>query len=188
MEATKQMIRRVFAISLLVLFGLALLQAPVTNAANSDVCKIPRNGDTDNNGWSDDGVIVVCNYTALYVEDANGDYYWDLGDGRIQSSAGISSVADLDQSTLTTCDYQIHTRGTFENDAFQDSGVISNMIHCYGYDGNSTYHYQIVHATDNRYTGDPAWAIWGDWEYHVLTESGSGNLIHSMAGMLLRPM
>ena len=28
-----------------------------------------------------------------------------------------------------------------------------------------------------RYTGNPDWAIWGTWEYHVLTISGFGNLV-----------
>jgi hypothetical protein len=180
--------RRMMAVSLLLIFGLALVQAAPGSAASSDVCKIPSKGDANGNGIGDVGVQVVCNYTALYAEDANGDYYWDLGDGRVQTTPGISSVADLDQTTLTTCDYVIHSKGTFEDDPFQDTGSISNMIHCYGFAGNSTYHYQIVHASDPRYTGDPAWAIWGDWEYHVNTESGSGNLIHSSAGMLLRPM
>jgi hypothetical protein len=34
-----------------------------------------------------------------------------------------------------------------------------------------------VHETDPRYTGNPDWAVWGNWEYHVLTETGSGNLV-----------
>jgi len=47
----------------------------------------------------------------------------------------------------------------------------------YRYDGTGAYNYLIVHQTDPRYTGNPDWAIWDTWEYHVLTESGSGNLV-----------
>jgi hypothetical protein len=114
-------------------------------------------------------------YTSVYAYDANGDFYWDLGDGRIQGTVG--SIDELDPSTLSVCDYIVNYRGTFENDPFQDSGWIQNSIRCYGYDGNATYHYQIVHESDRRYTGNPDWAVWGNWEYHVLTESGSGNLV-----------
>jgi hypothetical protein len=164
------------------LFGLTVAATSPVSAANSSVCKIPKGGDADNNGSADAGVQVVCNYTSVYAYDASEAYYWDLGDGRIQTSAGITSIADLDQATLSVCDYQIHTKGTFENDPFQDSGVISNMIRCHGYDGNATFNYQIVHETDPRYTGNPDWAIWGEWEYHVSTESGVGNLVRKPAG------
>jgi hypothetical protein len=56
--------------------------------------------DADNNGISDAGVFVTGHYTSFYAEDGNGDYYWDLGDGRIYST--VPSVADLDQASLTT--------------------------------------------------------------------------------------
>jgi hypothetical protein len=160
----------------LVLFGLAFTHVTPGSAATGNGCNIPRGGDADGNGIGDVGVQVVCNYEAFYAEDASGAYYWDLGDGRVQTSAGVTSVEDLDQSTLTNCYYQIHTKGTFENDPFQDSGVISNMIRCSGYAGTSTYNYQIVHETDPRYRGNPEMAVWGNWEYHVYTVSGEGNL------------
>lgn len=35
-------------------------------------------------------------------------------------------------------------------------------------------------APDPRYQGDPDWAVWGTWEYHVLTESKLGNLVRPM--------
>ena len=159
-------------------FGVVSIQQGHVSAASSGVCKIPRGGDADNNGIGDVGVKVVCNYTSVYAYDYVGDWYWDLGDGRLYGT--VSTIDDLDQATLSVCDYQVHTKGTFENDPYMDSGVISNMIHCYGYDGNATYHYQIVHSTDPRYTGNPDWAIWGTWEYHVLTESGKGNLVHTL--------
>jgi len=131
--------------------------------------------DADNNGIPDKGVKVNGHYLSVYAYDDAGDYYWDLGDGRVQGTVG--SVDALDQATLTVCDYVVNYRGTFENDPFQDSGVIFNHIRCYGYDGNGVYQYQIVHESDPRYRGNPDWAIWNTWEYHVLTESGAGNLV-----------
>ena len=130
--------------------------------------------DQDNNGYPDAGMEVNGHYTSVYAYDANGDWYWDLGDGRIQGTVG--SIADLDPATLTTCDYVINYRADFGNDPFMNSGWIQNLINCYGYDDNGQYNYLIVHETDPRYTGNPDWAIWGNWEYHVLTISGQGNL------------
>ena len=130
--------------------------------------------DQDNNGYPDAGMEVNGLYTSVYAYDANGDWYWDLGDGRIQGTVG--SIADLDPATLTTCDYVINYRADFGNDPFMNSGWIQNLINCYGYDDNGQYNYLIVHETDPRYTGNPDWAIWGNWEYHVLTISGQGNL------------
>ncbi|MCZ7527158.1 MAG: hypothetical protein M5U14_12715 [Acidimicrobiia bacterium] len=134
-----------------------------------------RTVDADDNGYADAGVVVNGHYTSLYAYDANGDYYWDLGDGRIQGT--VSGVGDLDQATLTVCDYEVNYRADFGNDPFMNSGWIINNINCSGYDDNGHYHYLIVHETDPRYTGNPDWAIWGTWEYHTLVESGSGNLV-----------
>lgn len=131
--------------------------------------------DKDNNGYPDAGVMVNGHYTSLYAYDNNGDWYWDLGDGRIQGT--VASVDALDQETLTVCDYVNNYRADFGNDPFMNSGWIQNHINCHGYDDNGHYNYLIVHETDPRYTGNPDWAIWGTWEYHVLTESGSGNLV-----------
>lgn len=130
--------------------------------------------DADTNGYPDAGVTVNGKYTSLYAYDANGDWYWDLGDGRVQGT--VSSLAQLDQSTLTRCNYQVQYRGKFENDPFLNSGWIINNINCSGYDDDNQYNYLIVHSSDPRYTGNPDWAIWGDWEFHVLTVSGFGNL------------
>lgn len=129
--------------------------------------------DQDANGYPDVGVSVTGAYTSVYAYDANDDWYWDLGDGRVYGSVG--SVADLDAATRTVCNYQIQYRGTFENNPFMDTGWIKNNINCVGRD-RGTYNYLIVHQTDPRYTGNPAWAVWGTWEYHVLTVSGFGNL------------
>jgi hypothetical protein len=131
--------------------------------------------DQDNNGFPDAGVTVNGHYPSLYAYDANDDWYWDLGDGRVLGTVG--SVDDLDQTTLTVCNYVNNYRGQFNNDPFMDNGWIQNHINCEGYDDNNTYNYLIVHETDPRYTGNPDWAIWGTWEYHALTVSGYGNLV-----------
>jgi len=166
-------------------FGCSGVSSPTDAPADTNLAKstaVPGHQsakyDQDDNGFPDAGVTVTGKYTSLYAYDANGDYYWDLGDGRVQGTVG--SVDDLDQSTLTECDYQVNYRGNFENDAFLDSGWIQNMINCSGYDDNNTYHYQIVHETDPLYRGNPDWAIWGNWEYHVYTISGYGNLVRPM--------
>jgi hypothetical protein len=156
---------------------IAILPATLGSAATGAGCKIPKGGDADNNLIGDAGVQVICNYDSVYAYDASAAYYWDLGDGRVYTSSGISSIDDLDQETLSVCDYRIHTKGDFGNDPYMNSGDISNMIRCYGYDGVAAYHYQIVSSDDPRYRGDPDYAIWGTWEYHVLTASGTGNYI-----------
>jgi hypothetical protein len=131
--------------------------------------------DADNNGFSDVGVVVTGVYTALYAHDASGSYYFDHGDGRIEGTVG--SVAALDQATLSTCNYHISYRGSFENDAFLDNGWMTNLVRCSGHDGRATYNALIVHKTDPRYTGNPTYAIWGDWELHVDTTSHFGNWV-----------
>lgn len=134
--------------------------------------------DSDNNGYPDVGVSVNGHYTSVYAYDNLGDWYWDLGDGRVNGT--VASIADLDQTTLTQCDYVINYRGGFNNNSFMDFGWIQNHINCHGFDDNGQYNYLIVHETDKRYRGNPDWSIWGTWEYHVLTESGSGNLVRPM--------
>lgn len=131
--------------------------------------------DRDNNGFPDAGVYVNGHYTSVYAYDASGNWYWDLGDGRIYGTVG--SLAALDQATLSRCDYVINYRADFGNDPFMNEGWIQNHINCSGYDGHGEYNYLIVSRTDPRYTGNPDWAEWGTWEYHVLTVSGSGNLV-----------
>lgn len=131
--------------------------------------------DQDGNGIPDAGVKVNGHYTSVYAYDASGDWYWDLGDGRIQGT--VSAIDALDPATLTRCDYVINYRADFGNDPFMDEGWIQNHINCAGFDDNGQYNYLIVSSTDPRYTGNPAWAVWGTWEYHVLTQSGDGNLV-----------
>jgi hypothetical protein len=171
------------SVAFVAMFGLfgSYSAAPAMAAAGSD-CMIPRGGDADNNGIGDVGVQVVCNYDSYYAEDASGAYYWDLGDGRVYTSSGVTSPADLDATTLDECFYRVHTRGSFNNDPYQDTGEINNMIRCSGVSGTSTYYYQIVSQDDPRYTGNPDFAEWGTWEYHVLAQSGQGNLVHRLVG------
>ena len=129
--------------------------------------------DEDNNGIPDEGEVVTGTYKSRYAYDANGDYYWDLGDGRTQGT--VSGFDELDQSTITNCYYKVQYRGKFENDPFLDSGWVKNQINCRGYDDNGNYNYIIVHKTDPRYTGDGPATFGGDWEYHVDVEGGFGN-------------
>ena len=104
--------------------------------------------DRDNNGYPDAGQVVSGNYTETY-SDADGD-----------------------------CEVRVNYRGTYENDAYMDTGWIQNHYRCVAPDGSaSTYQYLMVHESDSRYTGDPDRALWGTWEYTVLTESGSGNFV-----------
>lgn len=131
--------------------------------------------DVDDNGYPDEGRVVNGKYTSVYAYDGVGNWYWDLGDGRIQGN--VDSISDLDGETSTVCDYQIQYRGTFDNDPYMDSGWIINNINCRGYDDNENYNYLIVHETDPRYTGNPSWSVWGNWEYKVLTISGFGNFV-----------
>lgn len=119
--------------------------------------------------------IVTGKYTSLYAYDASGAYYWDLGDGRVYTSIGISAVEDLDEATLTECVYQVHYRGSFGSDPYLDNGWIINNINCQGAEPG-TYNSLIVHETDPRYRGTPENAIWGTWEYQVDTWFKQGNM------------
>jgi hypothetical protein len=107
--------------------------------------------------------------------DYAGDWYSNLGDGRVQGT--VASLDELDAETLTICDYQVVYRAEYGNDPCMNSGWIINNIHCSGYDDNGPHHHLIVHETDPRYMNNPDWAVWGTWEYHVLTESSVGNLL-----------
>jgi hypothetical protein len=157
--------------------AIAVIGALAVPAA-ADSTRVPGHDkdrqDMDGNGVSDGGVYVNGHYTSVYAYDDAADWYWDLGDGRILGS--VLSIDALDEATLTVCDYVINYRADFGNDPFMDHGWIQNHIGCRGYDDNSRYNYLIVSDTDRRYTGDPEWAIWGTWEFHVQTISGEGNV------------
>lgn len=174
MTTTSNLIR----VSVATVALLALASAQFALAASTAVPGHQKDrNDQDNNGISDEGVFVNGHYTSVYAYDASGAYYWDLGDGRVYTTPGISTQDDLDQETLTVCDYVINYRADFGNDPFMDTGWIQNLIKCSGYGDNNNYNYFIVHEDDPRYTGDPEWEVWGTWEYHGYVQSGLGNLV-----------
>lgn len=72
------------------------------------------------------------------------------------------------------CDYVVNYRGDFGGDPYLNDGWIMNQIAC-GDEGHYTY--VIVNEGDPRYRGDPDWAEWGTWEYHVLIIPGEGNIV-----------
>lgn len=157
----------------LVVFALLVAGLLVANSAYAGPCE-STDSPTAVPGHCDRDGTVVGHYTSVYAYDASGDWYWDLGDGRVFGTVG--SIDDLDSATLTRCDYVINYRGDFGGDPYMDNGWIQNHINCSGYDDNNHYNYLIVHESDPRYEGNPDWAIWGTWEFHVLTISGFGNL------------
>lgn len=184
----KKTILTLFVVSLM-LVSVGFVIAAGTKVPGHDKDKY----DQDDNGIPDAGVYVNGHYYSVYAYDCtsvdgdgicNSDWYWDLGDGRIFTSAGISSIDDLDQVTLTTCDYVINYRADFGNNPFMDAGWIQNLISCSGYDDNNQYNYFIVHESDPRYRGNPDWSIWGTWEYHGLTISHFGNLVRPINHVL----
>ena len=127
--------------------ALVLGTAGVAGAAPaSDKDNLNHRTDSDANGYPDSGQVVTGQQRFTYGDDA------------------------------TTCEYLMSYRGEFDNDAYQDSGWIKNIIHCTGEEAGH-YNYLLVHESDPRYTGNPDWAIWNEWEYHVLTVSGEGNLV-----------
>jgi len=159
--------------------AMALTAAPAfagTAVPGHDVDRFPDRLDADDNGIPDEGVVVNGHYYSVYTSDSSGAYYWDLGDGRVQSTSGIASVDDLDQATLTTCRYVNNYRASFENDPFMDYGSIHNNVRCSGHE-KGTFNILIVHESDPRYTGNPAWAFWGTWEFQVDAQSQSGNVL-----------
>ena len=127
---------------------------------------------------TDDGSIPVGTvngkYKALYAFDAHGDWYFDLGDGREQGS--VDSVDELDQNTLSVCDYVVIYRGDFEGTPFLANGWIRNNVKCSGYafDRTQTFNRVFVHETDPRYSEDLE-QIWGSWGIFVDAIGGVGN-------------
>lgn len=165
-------------IALFTLFAFVVMASPaVAKTTVPGHSKKIDNGriDSDGNGFPDAGIYVNGHYTSLYAYDASGNWYWDLGDGRIYGTVG--SLGDLNKATLTQCDYVNNYRADFGNDPYMNAGWIQNHINCSGYDDNNHYNYLIVHESDPRYTGNPDWSIWGTWEYHGLTVSHEGNLV-----------
>jgi hypothetical protein len=74
------------------------------------------------------------------------------------------------------------------SDTYVDGATTCKLrVVCKGPDGTTTFNYQIVHESDPRYRGNPDWAVWGTWEYHVLTQGGQGNEPYGGNGNLVRP-
>ena len=136
---------------------LAAVAPGVAQAATTVPGQTGSRTDADNNGFPDAGVQVVGNYRAT------------------------STFGD------TVCTVRVNYKGDFGNDAYLNSGEIQNHWICDGPDGHQTYNYVIVSNTDPRYSGDPDWAIWVTWEYHVLTQGGQGNEPFGGNGNLVRP-
>jgi hypothetical protein len=137
----------------LLVAGLAgsLLVLPLAGSASAEVTRSHDNltdrTDSDGNGYPDQGEVVT-------------GHEWQTVE---YPAAG------------STCEYLVSYRGEFDNDAYQDTGWIQNVVTCTGgeYEGRATY--LIVHRTDPRFTGEGT-PVWGEWEYHVQVEAGVGNL------------
>jgi hypothetical protein len=104
--------------------------------------------------------------------DADGNGYPDLGEvvtGQEWQTVEYPTAG-------STCEYFLNYRGEFDNDRYQDSGWIQNVVTCTGgdYEGGP-WTFLIVHESDPRFTGEGT-AVWNEWEYHVQVEPGIGNL------------
>jgi hypothetical protein len=143
--------------AILALAVAALFIVPATAAASTVVPGQQGRYDADHNGVPDTGQVVNGRYSDTYVDGS------------------------------TVCKLVVTYRGDFGNDPYLNSGEISNHYECKGPDGNATFNYQIVSQDDPRYTGNPDWSVWGNWEYHVLTQGGQGNEPFGGNGNLVRP-
>lgn len=129
--------------------------------------------DEDDNGFPDEDVEVTGMYKALVAYDANGNQYQRNPSGR---GLEYGSLDDLDPETTTKCYYKVQYRGTFGNDPYMDTGWVKNEVVCKGYEpDNRTILW--VHESDPRYTGDGKPAFGGDWEVHVDSQRGLGNVL-----------
>lgn len=164
--------KRVMLMLGLAILCVSLMPAPVS--AQTTVPGHAKKSDKNGNGISDAGVFVNGHYTSLYAYDGLGQWYWDLGDGRVYGT--VADPSALDQESLTSCRYVNNYRADYGDTPYMDNGWIQNHIVCSGVE-RGVYHYVIVSGTDPRYTGNPNWAEWGTWEYAVLVISGEGNIV-----------
>ena len=166
-------------------FGFLRISSNITSSSAKDAssCEI----EAPNFFIYDDANTVKqspCNFSIIYAYDDLGGWYKDFGDGQVfTSSDSITAISDLNTATLTTCGYQVHARGSFDNNAglvTGDSGNIFLIKHCYGYayndfGGHGTELYQLVGPDDPRYTGN-SWPS-ETWEFQLWIKSHFGNLI-----------
>lgn len=149
---------------------------PGTGSGNGKERSRNQFPDEDGNGFADEGAVVTGRYRAIYAYDRDGNTYTYNLSNRGLEGGSVGSLDALDAETRTVCYYSVQYRGTFDNDPYQDSGWIKNVITCKGEDRGS-YSYLFVHESDPRYTGEKPKAFGEEWEYHVLTESGNGNVV-----------
>lgn len=128
-----------------------------------------------NDGNDGNGDKVTGMYKATYAYDQNGDWYQYNGSNLGRETGTVGSIDDLDQATLTTCDYKIQYQGSFGDDPYLDVGWIRNNIVCKGYEPDNR-NVLYVSEEDNRYTGEGT-PIWGTWEYFVDARRGRGNVL-----------
>lgn len=133
----------------------------------------PQRGNGKNNG---NGDSVTGMYKSTYAYDANGDWYGYNMSNRELEAGTVSSIDELDASTLTTCYYKVQYGGSFGDDPYLDMGWIANHVVCKGYEPDNR-NVLWVHETDPRYTGDGIPAFGGSWEVHVDSQRGDGNTV-----------
>jgi len=131
-----------------------------------------QRGNSGNNG---NGDRVTGMYKATYAYDENGDYYQYNGSNRGLEQGTVDSIDELDQETLTTCEYKIQYQGSFGDDPYLDMGWIRNNIVCTG-ENPDNRNVLYVSEDDPRYTGEGE-SIWGTWEYFVDAQRGAGNVL-----------
>jgi hypothetical protein len=131
-----------------------------------------QRGNSGNNG---NGGRVTGMYKATYAYDENGDHYWYNRSNRGLEQGTVDSIDELDQETLTTCEYKVQYQGSFGDDPYLDMGWIRNNIVCTG-ENPDNQNVLYVSEEDHRYTGEGK-PIWGTWEYFVDAQRGEGNVL-----------
>lgn len=130
-----------------------------------------QRGNDGNNGNGDKETGM---YKATYAYDQNGDWYGYNMSNQGAESGTMNSVEDLDQSTVTVCEYKVQYQGSFGDDPYLDMGWIRNNIVCKGYEPDNR-NVLYVSEGDPRYTGEGT-PIWNTWEYFVDAQRGEGNV------------
>jgi hypothetical protein len=113
-------------------------------------------------------------YKATYAYDADDWYGYNLSNAGAESGT-VGSVDELDQDTLTVCEYKVQYQGSFGDDPYLDMGWIRNNVVCKGYEPDNR-NVLFVSQGDPRYTGEGT-PIWDTWEYFVDARRGEGNVL-----------